>query len=130
MELTALYYDSSYIEQTKAEFLQNVANDVFFNNLEKWNFESAVVDTTNVNESYYNNNFNIISNPDNNSVIIENENNINANVKIISIDGAIIEEKNIKEDYVFHIDKSKGIYIIQITGTDSHEYFVKKIIKR
>ena len=124
------YYDSSYIEQTKAEFLQNVANDVFFNNLEKWNFESAVVDTTNVNESYYNNNFNIISNPDNNSVIIENENNINANVKIISIDGVIIEEKNIKENYVFHIDKPKGIYIIQITDPDSHEYFVKKIIKR
>lgn len=124
------YYDSSYIEHTEAEFLQNVANDVFFNNLDKWNFEPTVIDTTNVNKSYYNDNFEIISNPNNDSVIIRNENNTNANVKIIDINGRIIEDRNVNEDAVFYLNKAKGIYIIQITGTDSHDYFVEKIIKR
>ncbi len=124
------YYDTTYIKQSKAEFLQVVANDVFFNNLDKWNFEPTIIDTTNVNKSYYNNNFEIISSSDNDSVIIKNKNNSSAQVKIININGTVIEERNIRKDDVFHINNSKGIYIVHIKEVDSQESYVQKIIKR
>ncbi len=129
------YYDSTYINKNKAEFLQTIANSVFFDNLNKWNFETEIdttnieVDTTNINKNIYNDKFKIISNPNNDSVMIKNLNNTSANVKIININGVTIDERNIKEDYIFHLKKSKGVHIIQITDQKSQEQFIQKIIK-
>lgn len=120
------YFNNTSIYQEKAEFLQNIAHDVFFSNLEKWNFEIES-DTTNINKDTYNDNFEIINNPDKDNVIIKNKNNNSANVRIININGEIIEEKNINGDYTFQINNSKGIYIIQITESDTHKRYVKKI---
>lgn len=132
------YYDSTYIDKSKAEFLQTIADSVFFNNLEKWNFslvsDTINIDTTNIDSTYinnkkYNDNFEIINNSNNDSVIIKNNNNTYANVKIMNINGVIIDEKNIKEEETFHIKNSKGVYIIQISGQDSQNHFVHKILK-
>lgn len=122
------YYDSSCIDKRKATFLQSIAHNVFFNNLGQWNFE-VEADTTNINKIIYNDNFEIISNPDDDNVIIKNKSNISANVRIIDINGVIIEEKVIVEEEFLHIKNSKGIYIIQITGNNTQEQFVQKIIK-
>ena len=132
------YYDSTYIDKSKAEFLQTIADSVFFNNLEKWNFslvsDTINIDTTNIDSTYinnkeYNDNFEIINNSNNDSVIIKNNNNTSANVRIMNINGVIIDEKNIKEEETFHIKNSKGVYIIQISGQDSQNHFVHKILK-
>ncbi len=134
------YYDSTCIDKSKAEFLQTIADSVFFNNLEKWNFnlisDTTNIDTTNIdidttyiNKKTYNQNFEIISNPNNDSVLIKNKNNTSANVKIININGAVIEERNIIGDENFHILNSKGIYIILISEQGSQKNFVQKILK-
>ena len=125
------YYDSLSISNENAEFLQSVAHDVFFNNLDKWNFEIET-DTTNIdvdNKNNYNDKFKIISNPNNDSVIIKNLTNTSANVKIININGVTVDEKNIKEEEIFHLKNSKGIHIIQITEKKSQEQFIHKILK-
>ena len=136
------YYDSLSISNENADFLQSIAHDVFFNNLEKWNFETGIdttnievdttnidIDTTYINKETYNQNFEIISNPNNDSVLIKNKNNTSANVKIININGVVIDERNIRGDENFHISNSKGIYIIQISEQDLQKNFVQKILK-
>ena len=87
------------------------------------------IDSTYINNKKYNDNFEIINNSNNDSVIIKNNNNTSANVKIMNINGVIIDEKNIKEEETFHIKNSKGVYIIQISGQDSQNHFVHKILK-
>lgn len=122
------YYDSTNIDKRKAAFLQNIAHDVFFNNLEEWNFE-ADADTTNVNYNIFNDNFEIINNPEDDNVTIKNKGNTPAKVKIININGDVIVEKDIIEDEIFHLRNSKGIYIIQIRESNSRKEFVRKILK-
>lgn len=122
------YYDSTYIDKRDASFLQNIAHDVFFNNLEQWNFDTDT-DTTHVYNNVYNDTFKIISNPDDDNITIKNKSNTSAKVKIIDINGIVVLEKNIIEDEILHINNSKGIYIIQITEQKSREQFVQKILK-
>lgn len=120
------YYNTSSISQRNAEFLQVIADDVFFNNLEKWNVE---IDVTGINTDEKNDNFRIVNDSTTDKVLIINNNDVHANVKVININGTLIEEKDIKGDATFHINNMKGVYVIQITDKCSQETFVQKIIK-
>ena len=119
-------YHSSNIDKDKATLLQTIASDVVFNNLEKWNIK---IDTTDVKDNIKEENFSIISNPNDDTITIKNKKNSAALVKIININGMIIEEKEIFNDDVITIKNSKGIYIIQIIEKENSNNFVQKIIK-
>ena len=121
------YHDSSYIDRRKAAYFQTIAHDVFFNNLEKWNFCSET-DTTSINE-IRSDNFEIINYPNNESIFIKNYKNTSANIRIINIYGKIIAEKDTINDEILYTNGSKGIFIILITEHDSQKRLVQKIIK-
>lgn len=118
-----IYHDKQ-IDDTKAELLQTIANDVFFNNLEKWNFS-----TENIIENLDNKNYKIINNPNDNKVIIENKSESFLNVKIFNINGTLINEKDINNCDSIELNDTKGIYIIQITESTSKLKFSEKIAK-
>ena len=118
-----IYHDKQ-IDEAKAELLQSIANDVFFNNLEKWNFS-----TENIIENLDNKNYKIINNPSDNKVIIENKSESFLNVKIFNINGTLINEKDINDCDSIELNDTKGIYIIQITENISKLKFSEKIAK-
>ena len=118
-----IYHDKQ-IDEAKAELLQTIANDVFFNNLEKWNFS-----TENIIENSDNKNYKIINNPSDNKVIIENKSESFLNVKIFNINGTLINEKDINDCDSIELSDTKGIYIIQITESISKLKFSEKIAK-
>ena len=118
-----IYHDKQ-IDEAKAELLQTIANDVFFNNLEKWNFS-----TENIIENLDNKNYKIINNPSDNKVIIENKSESFLNVKIFNINGTLINEKDISDCDSIELSDTKGIYIIQITESISKLKFSEKIAK-
>ena len=118
-----IYHDKQ-IDEAKAELLQSIANDVFFNNLEKWNFS-----TENIIENLNNKNYKIINNPSDNKVIIENKSESFLNVKIFNINGTLINEKDINDCDSIELNDTKGIYIIQITENISKLKFSEKIAK-
>ena len=118
-----IYHDKQ-IDEAKAELLQTIANDVFFNNLEKWNFS-----TENIIENLDNKNYKIINNPSDNKVIIENKSESFLNVKIFNINGTLINEKDINDCDSIELSDTKGIYIIQITESISKLKFSEKIAK-
>lgn len=116
-------YHNSQIDASKAEFLQTIADEVVFNNLDKWN-----IDNVNVNEIEIID-YDIISNPDSDSIIIKNPNGRSADVKILNINGVLITEKNIHTNDCININNASGIYLIQITDKELRNQYVKKIIK-
>ena len=118
-----IYHDKQ-IDEAKAELLQSIANDVFFNNLEKWNFS-----TESIIENLDNKNYKIINNPSDNKVIIENKSESFLNVKIFNINGTLINEKDINDCDSIELNDTKGIYIIQITENISKLKFSEKIAK-
>ena len=118
-----IYHDKQ-IDEAKAELLQTIANDVFFNNLDKWNFS-----TENIIENLDNKNYKIINNPSDNKVIIENKSESFLNVKIFNINGTLINEKDISDCDSIELSDTKGIYIIQITESISKLKFSEKIAK-
>lgn len=118
-----IYHDKQ-IDEAKAELLQTIANDVFFNNLDKWNFS-----TENIIENSDNKNYKIINNPSDNKVIIENKSESFLNVKIFNINGTLINEKDISDCDSIELSDTKGIYIIQITESISKLKFSEKIAK-
>lgn len=118
-----IYHDKQ-IDEAKSELLQSIANDVFFNNLEKWNFS-----TENIIENLDNKNYKIINNPSDNKVIIENKSESFLNVKIFNINGTLINEKDINDCDSIELNDTKGIYIIQITENISKLKFSEKIAK-
>lgn len=118
-----IYHDKQ-IDEAKAELLQSIANDVFFNNLEKWNFS-----TENIIENLDNKNYKIINNPSDNKVIIENKSESFLNIKIFNINGTLINEKDINDCDSIELNDTKGIYIIQITENISKLKFSEKIAK-
>lgn len=118
-----LYHDNQ-IDSTKAELLQAVANDVFFNNLEKWNFKSE-----NISDNTESKNYKIINNPNDDIIIIENKSESSINVKIFNINGSLLKEKDIIESDSIDLDNSKGIFVIQITENSNKLKFSEKIIK-
>ena len=118
-----IYHDKQ-IDEAKAELLQTIANDVFFNNLDKWNFS-----TENIIENLDNKNYKIINNPNDNKVIIENKSESFLNVKIFNINGTLINEKDINDCDSIELNNTKGIYIIQITESISKLKFSEKIAK-
>ena len=118
-----IYHDKQ-IDEAKAELLQTIANDVFFNNLDKWNFS-----TENIIENLDNKNYKIINNPSDNKVIIENKSESFLNVKIFNINGTLINEKDINDCDSIELSDTKGIYIIQITESISKLKFSEKIAK-
>ena len=99
---------------------------MFFNNLEKWNFKT---DTVNITENFENKCYNIISNPSDNKVIIENKSDSSINVKIFNVNGSLLNEKDINESDSLDLNNQKGIYIIQITESDSKHMYSEKIVK-
>ena len=120
-----IYHDTQ-IDDTKAELLQTISDEVFFNNLEKWNFETDNVDII---ENFENKCYNIISNPNDNMVIIENKSKSSINVKIFNINGSLLNEKDINGKDSLDLNDQKGIYIIQITENDSKIMYSEKIVK-
>lgn len=121
------YFNTSSISPKRAEFLQNVAHDVFFNDLEKWNIE---IDVTGIDRSCEDNDdFKVINSPNSDNISIKNKNGKSANVKIININGAIIADKDIHGDATLHIGNSQGIYIVHITEQGSQARFVQKIVR-
>ena len=120
-----IYHDKQ-IDDKKAELLQTISDEVFFNNLEKWNFKT---DTVNITENFENKCYNIISNPSDNKVIIENKSDSSINVKIFNVNGSLLNEKDINESDSLDLNNQKGIYIIQITESDSKHMYSEKIVK-
>ncbi|MBR0322986.1 MAG: T9SS type A sorting domain-containing protein [Bacteroidales bacterium] len=120
-----IYHDKQ-IDDKKAELLQTISDEVFFNNLEKWNFKT---DTVNITENFENKCYNIISNPSENKVIIENKSDSSINVKIFNVNGSLLNEKDINESDSLDLNNQKGIYIIQITESDSKHMYSEKIVK-
>ena len=117
-------YHSAKIDNEEAEFLQSIANDVVFNNLEKWNLKPE-----NIIENIEKKNHNIISSPNDHKVTIENKSESSINVKIFDIKGVLVSEKNISDYDSIEINDSKGVFIVQITEKDSKVQFSEKIIK-
>lgn len=120
-----IYHDKQ-IDGTKAELLQTISDEVFFNNLEKWNFKT---DTVNIIENFGKRCYNILSNPSDNKVIIENKSESSLNVKIFNVNGALLNEKDINESDSLDLNDPKGIYIIQITENGSKHKYSEKIVK-
>ena len=120
-----IYHDKQ-IDGTKAELLQTISDEVFFNNLEKWNFKT---DTVNIIENFGNRCYNILSNPSDNKVIIENKSESSLNVKIFNVNGALLNEKDINESDSLDLNDPEGIYIIQITENGSKHKYSEKIVK-
>ena len=120
-----IYHDKQ-IDGTKAKLLQTISDEVFFNNLEKWNFKT---DTVNIIENFGNRCYNILSNPSDNKVIIENKSESSLNVKIFNVNGALLNEKDINESDSLDLNDPKGIYIIQITENGSKHKYSEKIVK-
>lgn len=120
-----IYHDKQ-IDDSKAELLQTISDEVFFNNLEKWNFKS---DTLNINEKFENKCYKIISNPNDNKVTIENKSKSFLNVKIFDVNGVLINEKDINESDCLDLNYQKGIYILQIIKSDSKLKYSEKIVK-
>ena len=118
-----IYHDRQ-IDDTKAELLQTVANDVFFNNLEKWNFK-----TENIIKNIENKNYKIINNPKDNKIIIESKNKSSLNVKIFNISGTLLNEKDINDCDSIEINNAKGICIVQIVESSSKLTFSENIVK-
>ena len=80
-------------------------------------------------ENFENKCYNIISNPCDNKVIIENKSGSSINVKIFNVNGSLLNEKDITESDSVNLNDSKGIYIIQITESDSKLKHSEKIVK-
>lgn len=117
-------YHSNQIDETKAELLQAIAHEVFFNDFEKWNFM-----TENIIEKPKTKNYKIISNPNDCKVTIENKSKSSLNVKIFNINGALLNEKDINDSDTLDLSDAKGIYIIQITESKNMLKFSEKILK-
>ena len=118
-------YHNKQIDNKKAELLQTIADDVVFNNLEKWNLKTEINAIKNIKDK----NYKIINNPKDNNVIIECKNNSSLNVKIFNANGILLNEKNINNYDNIEINNSKGVYIIHIVDNNSKSKFSEKIIK-
>lgn len=118
-----IYHDKQ-IDASNAELLQTIANDVVFNNLEKWNIKNEKIT-----ENFENKNYKITNNPKNNNVIIESKNESSFNVKIFNINGVLVNEKDINGHDIIELSNQKGVYIIQISESNSKVKYSDKIIK-
>jgi len=135
-----VYHDVS-INNEKALFLQTVANDVVFNNLEKWNIEiGTIIDSTNVDTTFIDTtnivtplkvkNYEIINNPNDDNLIIKNNDKSTMTIKIFDINGSMILERRSKDDEIFTFPNSKGVFIIQLFDEQNQNRFVEKIVKQ
>ena len=117
-------YHNTQIDSKDAEFLQTIADEVVFSNLEKWNLK-----TDNIIENIDNKNYRIISSPNDNKITIENKSESSLNVKIFDIKGILLNEKDINNCSDIEINSSKGVYIVQIIDENNKTKFSEKIIK-
>lgn len=116
-------YHNNQIDENKATFLQSIAHDVVFSNLEKWNIKYENINE--INSHVY---YKIENNPNSDSIIIKNPGNISSTVKIFNINGELINELRFNSDETIFLNKTKGLYIIHITN-DRNEIFTEKVIK-
>lgn len=119
-----IYHDNKMIDAVTAELLQNVANNIVFNNLDKWNIKYS----ESINTESHSENFKIENDPYSDSIIIKNINNIHSNVKIYNVNGCIILDKEISCDKSLNLKNCKGLFIIQICEGNSIIH-TEKIIK-
>lgn len=117
-------YHKEQINDEKAKLLQTIANDVFFNNLEKWNIKT----TENIQENKHSMNFEIENNPNSDSFIIRNINNITSTIKVFNTNGMLVAERKSNNDETININNSFGLYIVQIIDCDNNIY-TKKVVK-
>lgn len=117
-------FHNEQIDNTKAELLQNIANNVVFNNLEKWNLKN----NENIGENYHENKFRIINDPFNNFITIENLDNTSYDIKVFNINGVIINETDSSSNKTLSTNNAKGVLIIKLTDNKGNTY-TNKIIK-
>lgn len=127
-------YHTEDIDDEKAMFFQTLANDVVFNNLEKWNI--VIDDDGNDDgndddsiETIKDKNYKIINIHNENGIIIENKSASSINVKVYNINGSLLNEKEITDKGRIETNSSNGIFIVQITDIDSSLTFSEKIVK-
>ncbi len=116
-------FHNELIDDTKAELLQNIANDVVFNNLEKWNLKHE-----NVGENIEKNHFEIINDPFIDNITIKNHDNTSYKIKIFDEKGSLIYEKKCYDKETISTNNNKGLLIIQLIDNKNNTY-IKKIIK-
>lgn len=117
-------FHNEQIDDTKAELLQNIANDVVFNNLKKWNLKN----NENIGENSHKNKFRIINDPFNDLITIENLDNTSYDIKVFNINGVIINEANSNSNVTLNTNNAQGVLIIKLTD-NKRNTFTKKIIK-
>lgn len=134
-------YHSESISDEKALLLQTVANDVVFNNLEKWNIEiGTIIDSTNIDTTFIDTtnivtplkvkNYEIINNPNDDNLIIKNNDKSTMTIKIFDINGSMILKRRSNDDEIFTFPNSKGVFIIQLFNEQNQNRFIEKIIKQ
>lgn len=120
-------YHSTQIDDAKAAILQNTANEVVFDNLEKWNLKQENIGE-NIRENILENNFEISNNPFDDYITIKNINNTSYNVKIFNVNGAVVDEKSSSGEETICLNSGKGLYIMQLSDNKNNVY-ICKIIK-
>ncbi len=116
-------YHNTQIDDTKANILQETADEVVFNNLEKWNLKHEYIG-----ENKKENKFKIINNPFDSFITIKNIDNITYDIKIFNLNGTIINETNSNSDEILNINNNKGLLLIQLIDSKGNTN-IQKIIK-
>ena len=148
-------YHSEDIDDEKAMFFQTIANDVVFNNLEKWNIsiddnggddggdddgnddgndegnddDDDDGDDNESIESINDKKYRIINNPNDSNIMIESKSGSSINVKVYNLNGILLNEKDITDSGNIELNNTKGIHIVQITEGSNNLTFSEKVIK-
>lgn len=117
-----IYHDEQ-IDDTKAELLQNIADDVVFNNLEKWNLKHE-----SVGDNMFEDKFQISNSPFNSTVTIRNYTDETITVRVFNVNGSLVDEINSAGDVTFDLNNDKGLFVVQLIDSNNNTY-IHKIIK-
>lgn len=117
-----IFHDEQ-IDDTKAELLQNIADDVVFNNLEKWNLKHE-----SVGDNMFEDKFQISNSPFNSTVTIRNYTDETITVRVFNVNGSLVDEINSAGDVTFDLNNDKGLFVVQLIDCNNNTY-IHKIIK-
>lgn len=117
-----IFHDEQ-IDDTKAELLQNIADDVVFNNLEKWNLKHV-----SVGDNMFEDKFQISNSPFNSTVTIRNYTDETITVRVFNVNGSLVDEINSAGDVTFDLNNNKGLFVVQLVDCNNNTY-IYKIIK-
>lgn len=115
-------YHDPRIGDKNAALLQKAADETVFTNPEQWNIGTDAV------RELIQKHFKVISNPFDNLIKIENEEDIEATIKIFNLNGILVKGENFTSNTIIEVPPCSGIYIVQIIGKDGLSQ-IEKIIK-